>query len=236
MSEVAKIERQEVTQVAPMASMIERVATDPNVSIEKLERMLDMQERVLAREAKAEHADAKARAMAEMPDIPMTGKGHNGRPYATLKDITRTTRPVLGKHGLSLTFDVKVDNGTISVTAILTHRNGHDERVSIPLPSDNSGSKNAVQAIGSSQTYGQRYTAQAILGLSLDESADDDGSAALGKQAITEGQYKELREKIDATGSDEAKLLAFFKVENLVDLPQAKFGPAIAMLERKAKK
>jgi len=230
-----KRDEMEAQNAQPMVSMIERIASDPNVPIEKLERMLDMQERIQTGQRKAEHAEAKAAAMADMPSVPMNGKGHNGRPYSTLKDITSTTRPVLSKHGLALTFDVQVDNGQIIVTAILTHRNGHDERVSIPLPADNSGSKNAVQGIGSSQTYGQRYTAQAILGLSLGDDVEDDGAGG-GGERITEDQFNALRDLLEQAGADEARMCAFFKVQHLGELPASKYGQADALLRSKLKK
>lgn len=161
----------------PMVSMIERVAMDPNADISKLEKMLEMKERHEASTAKASFAEAFARASASFPTIPLNGKGHNGKPYATLEDITKLTRPVLSEHGLVMTFAIKVENEVV-VTAKLMHKAGHSEETSIALPRDTSGSKNAVQAVGSTQKYGQRYTAQAILGLSLGEDDEDDGRGA----------------------------------------------------------
>lgn len=161
----------------PMVSMIERIAMDPDADLQKLERMLQMREQHEAREAEKAFAAAFAAASAEFPTIPLNGKGHNQKPYATLKDITAKTRPVLSEHGLALTFSIDVGESVV-VTAKLMHRQGHAETTSIALPRETSGSKNAVQAVGSSQTYGQRYTAQAILGLSLGDDTEDDGNAS----------------------------------------------------------
>lgn len=236
MNEVAKIEPQQ-SQVVQMMDQIERIALNPDLPIERLEQMLALKERMEAKAAKAEHADALANAMAEMPNVPMNGAGNNNKKYSTLKDITSTTRPVLSAHGLSLTFDVKMADGFLTVTAKLTHRNGHESTVSLPLPIDTSGSKNNVQGVGSSQTYGQRYTAQAILGLSLGDDTDDDGKGAtLGAEPITEDQFRTLRDKLEETGADEAKFLKFFKVDALTDLPQSKFGPALTMIAKKGQK
>jgi hypothetical protein len=218
-------------QQAAMVSMIERVAMDPNVSIDKLERMLDMQERIQAQRAKAEHAEAKAEAMAEMPMVPMHGKGHNGRPYALLKDIVSVSKPVLARHGLALTWDTKIDGQTVTITAILTHRNGHEERVSLPLPADNSGSKNPVQAFGSTQTYGQRYTAQSILGLALGDDTEDDGRGANGPTTITEEQFRELRSLIDRAGIDEDIVLKAERLSMLTDLPAKDFDRVAGRLK-----
>jgi len=131
----------------PMISMIERVAMDPQSDLEKLEKMLEMKERHDAAQARSAYAAAFALASSDFPNIPLNGKGHNGKPYALLKDIMSGTRPALSKQGLALTFAIDTSD-KIKVTAKLMHKAGHCETTSIVLPSDSSGSKNAVQAVG----------------------------------------------------------------------------------------
>ena len=58
METVMKIEGHPVAD--GMVSMIERVALDPNASIEKLERMLAMRESIMAADAKAAFSTAFA--------------------------------------------------------------------------------------------------------------------------------------------------------------------------------
>ena len=219
--------------VPAIISVIERAALNPDVDIDKMERLLQMQERVMAVQAKAEHSAAKSAALAEMPSIPKNGRGHNKMPYATLKDITTTTRPVLAQHDLSLGWDVAVENDRIIVTAKLVHSNGHEETTSLPLPFDASGSKNAVQAIGSSQTYGQRYTAQAILGLSLGDDTDDDGAAGGAGQTVTPAQFVKLQDLLAETDANEAAFLKYFAAQSLETFPSKKFEAAKAQLEKK---
>ncbi len=226
----------DATPATSIIAVIERAALDPNVDIDKMERLLLMQERIMAVQAKAEYSAAKTAAMAEMPMIPKRGKGHNDKPYAKLEDITQITRPVLSRNGLSLGFDVRVDGAQIIVTAKLTHQNGHEETTSLPLPFDNSGSKNAVQAIGSSQTYGQRYTAQALLGLSLGEDSEDDGGAGGAGPTVSPEQFTKLRDLIEATGSKEAAFLNYYRAPSLEQFPAAKFDAAISQLEAKKAK
>lgn len=177
MNALTKSEPAEVLlPIDPMVSMIERVAMDPNSDLTKLERMIELKERHDASSARAEFAAAFAKASASFPTIPLNGKSNNGM-YATLEDITKLTRPVLSEHGLAMTFAVVVGQDVV-VTAKLMHKSGHCEETSIALPRDTSGSKNAVQAVGSTQKYGQRYTAQAILGLSLGKDDEDDGASS----------------------------------------------------------
>lgn len=218
-----------------MVAMIERLVLDPNVSMEKLERMLAMQERIVAERAKAEFSAAFAAASAQFPSIPLNGKGDKNKPYALLKDIMGMTRPVLSRHGLALSFAVNSEGATVRVTAELVHIAGHSKTTSIDLPKDQSGSKNAVQAVGSSQTYGQRYTAQAILGLSLGDDTEDDGRAAGASATISADEFFELRNLIDEAGADEAKFCEYLKVKDLELLPKSMFAQAVSALRSKIK-
>ena len=240
MTKVAKIEDPQVVQVAdPMVSMIERVASDPNADLDKLERMLAMKERIDAEAARSAFAADFASASAEFPSIPLNGVGHNNKRYALLKDIVSKTRPVLSRYGLVLNFAANTLNGSVEVTAKLSHKMGHTESVTINLPADKSGSKNDVQAVGSSLTYGQRYAAQSILGLSLGDDIDDDGAAH--SDTVTIDQFRELRGLIEKSGADEAKFKLAFGAKDpeetrLEEFPAAKFEQAKAMLLAKIEK
>lgn len=230
MSELAKAQ-ENLLPADPMVSMIERIAMDPNADLAKLERMLELKEKHEATQAKAAFASAFAAASAEFPTIPLNGKGHNGKPYATLKDITAGTRPVLSRHGLTLSFSIEVGDQVI-VTAELMHKDGHSKTTSIALPRDSSGSKNAVQAVGSTQTYGQRYTAQAILGLSLGDDAEDDGVAGGGSEAINADQFKALRDKAEAAGVSEETICKAAGVADLHFFPAKSFDAAMKRLDK----
>ena len=139
----------------PMLAMIERVALSPDADISKLEKMLDMQERVLARDAKQVFYSAFADMQSEIPDIAERATGHNLK-YASLEDINEQVKPILKKHGFGILFKIsQPDAAKILITGVLSHRGGHAEETSMLLPSDTSGAKNAVQALGSSTSYGE---------------------------------------------------------------------------------
>lgn len=235
MNDIAQIQVPDV-QINPMLAMIERVALDPNASIEKLEKMLDMRERLQSDAARAAFAQAFASASADFPMIPLNGKGDKNKPYALLKDIISGVKPVLTRNGLALSFGVESTADRVTVTAKLMHIAGHVETTSIELPRDTSGSKNAVQAVGSSQTYGQRYAAQAILGLSLGDDTDDDGAAGGSVGTITADEFFNLKTMIEEAGADEAKFCQFLKVKDLESLPQRQYSAAVSALRAKIKK
>lgn len=230
------------SETMAIVQMIERAATDPRVDIEKMERLLQMRDRVSAQAAKAAYASALSMMQPELPVITKRGTIHdkNGRPqshYALWEDINEAIKPALAKHGFALSFRVGREEGQIVVTGVLSHRDGHSEETSMHLPVDTSGAKNAVQAVGSSTSYGKRYTAGALLNLTA-RGEDDDGRAAGGTQAekrmINEEELRQLRELVDAVDADEAKFCRYLKVPSLDAMPVSRLPDAMAALRAKA--
>lgn len=163
--------------------VIERAALNPDVDIDKMERLLQMQERVLDRQSLMAYSSAMAAMQTELPSIAERGKGNNGH-YATLEDIVDTVRPILQRHGFAVSFRIQTQESGIQVTGVLMHRDGHREETSMLLPADVSGNKNAVQAFGSSTSYGKRYVLCALLNITT-RGQDDNGHAAVPIKRIT---------------------------------------------------
>lgn len=240
MSNVAKIEKQELATVSEntaMVSMFERMASDPNVDVDKLERLMQMRERAIERQAKADFDAAMAEMQPELPAIGERGKavvqGQTRYTFALWEDINTAIKPVLQKHGFALTFRTDFKDG-ITVTGVLSHRAGHREETSITLPSDSSGSKNAVQAVASSVSYGKRYTAGALLNLTSHGEDDDAYRAAV--ETITEEQEIQINDMLEATGSDKAKFLKWLKVDSISAIPSKSFDSVMATLRAKESK
>jgi hypothetical protein len=234
MSNVAKVieQPQQLAQIeqGPMYSMIERAARDPAVDIDKLERLMLMQERSIAREAKAAYDAAMADLQPSLPSIGERGNAAGRYTYALWEDINAAIKPVLMAHGFALTFRTDFANG-ITVTGVLSHRAGHREETSITLPADPSGNKNAVQAVASSVSYGKRYTAGALLNLT--SHGEDDDAYAAAVETITEEQGIKISEMLEATNSDKAKFLKWLKVERVSDIPAKSFDSVMATLRAK---
>ena len=149
--------------------------------------------------------------------------------YALWEDINETLRPLLARHGFALTFRTGNQDGNIIVTCVLSHKDGHSEQTSLALPADLTGGKNAVQAIGSSTSYGKRYTACALLNITTRGEDDDGARAGLGP-TIGEEDVVMLRELIREAGAEESKLLALLKVGSLDALPASKLETAVQAL------
>lgn len=215
-------------------SVIARAAADPNVDIDKLERLLEMQERVLARDAKG--AFTAALAAMQLPEIAERGKGHGNIKYALWEDINEEIKPILAEHGFALSFKIRNEGSQVVVTGILSHVGGHSEETELALPTDNSGSKNAVQAVGSSTSYGKRYTAQALLNLTS-RGEDDDGRKAGAGPTIAENQVCDLEALIQEVGKDKKRFLAYLRAngcrcgDTLESIPAADYARVVKTLE-----
>ena len=226
----------------PMVSLIERVVMDPDASIEKLERMLQMRERLQAQQAKQAFDAAIAAAKSAIPPIIKGGNvdytNKDGKrtqfQHETLDGIARVVDPILSQNGLSYRFRSDQDGGNVIVTCVVAHRDGYAEETTLRGSPDTSGSKNAYQAVGSAVTYLQRYTLKLALGLSA--AKDDDATAAQQKDNISADQFRALRDLVEKAKADEAALLKYLGVATLEELPAGKYGVADKMLRAKIAK
>jgi hypothetical protein len=211
--------------------VIERAALNPEVDIDKMERLLQMQERVLDRQALMAYSAAMAAMQAELPSIAERGKGNNGH-YATLEDIVDTVRPILQKHGFAVSFRIVTQERGIEVTGVLMHRDGHREETSMLLPADVSGNKNAVQAFGSSTSYGKRYVLCALLNITTRDQ-DDNGHAAAPVKRVTAFQAGQLKQLIAACPSATQEWFVG-KYGDAAQVPRSDFDKLRASLHKRA--
>jgi hypothetical protein len=96
--------------------------------------------------------------------------------FTTLSHAMEAVTPHLNAYGFSLTWIPTTSDGMVRVTCRLTHIDGHYEETTMSAPPDTSGSKNPIQAIGSTQSYLERYTALALLGIATKDMPDADDS------------------------------------------------------------
>lgn len=212
--------------------MLDR-ALSSNADPDTLAKLMALQERWQANQARMAFDEAISNAKAEIKPVIRNAKGHNDKRYADFAAIASAVDPIITKFGLSYRFKA-AQTDRISVTCVLSHKEGHFEETTLSGPADTSGSKNAIQAIGSTLTYLQRYSLNAALGLSA--SNDDDGKAAGMGETITDEQVIYLRELIEAVGADEKKFLAHGKVERLADIRADQFEPAVRLLKSKGER
>ena len=228
------------TALTPMDMVGRAVAS--GASIEVVEKLMALHERWEANQGRKAFDEAMAAAKAEIPvifksrEVDFTSpKGRTHYRYEDLAEIAKTINPILGKHGLSYRFrTTSPANEPVTVTCIVSHRQGYSEENTLSAGRDESGNKNSIQAIGSTLTYLQRMTLKAALGLAA--SSDDDGAASSSAMTITDEQLKKLQTLASEVGGDVAKLCGHFKIESLPDLPIARFAEAVGIMELKRQK
>jgi hypothetical protein len=217
------------------AQIIERAASNPEVDVNKLEKLLDMQDRILRQRAEVAFNSGFAVMQGEIPTITEHGRimvaGVERSRYALFEDINEAVKPVLQKHGFAITFKTQTTKDAITITGILMHKDGHRETTDMMLQADVSGSKNGVQSIGSSISYAKRYVLCALLNIST-RGEDDDGVRG-NNHAITENQVMDLTALLEEVKADKAKFLKYMKVNSIADIPANSYANAVKALEAK---
>jgi len=237
-TDIAKAQKnQEIQQVTTPATLLQ-MAVEQNADIEKLEKLMALQERWEATEAKKAFVRAMAGFRESCPAISKTRMAHNSK-YAGLAETIDAIKQSLSDYGLSHTWRTDQSEGRISVTCCVTHVMGHSECTTLEGPPDTSGSKNNIQAIGSTIAYLERYTLFAILGLA---SSDMDSDGGKPVPLITDDQARELEARItDNDINMEAVkkwMRASLKVEHFADLNEAGYKAVMHKVDAtiKAKK
>jgi hypothetical protein len=234
---VAMNEPAEISVMTPMDMLNKAVAQGANIDV--LEKLMGLQERWEANQARKAFDEAMAAAKAEIPTIAKnrevdftSSKGRTNYRHEDLAEIARTVDPILSRHGLSYRFRVTSNvNEPVSVTCILSHRAGHSEETTLSAGRDDSGNKNSIQAVGSAITYLQRYTLKAALGLAA--ASDDDGNVTDEPDYINGDQLAKIIDLAEAVGADKEKFCRYLKVGSLAEIPAGKFDHAVKLLEAK---
>ena len=155
--------------------------------------------------------------------------------HEDMGEIARTIDSILGKHGLSYRFRIRnKPNEPITVTCVLSHREGHFEEVEMSGPPDDTGNKNSHQKSGSAVTYLQRYTLKASLGLAA--ARDDDAQAAGGDdpRVISAAQIAQLKALANERDVDVERFCKLaMQVESLDKIAATDFEHAVATMKRK---
>ena len=222
--------------VTPMQML--QIAVERGADMAQLEKLMELQERWQANQARKAFDEAIAAAKAKIKPIAKkrevdftTAKGRTNYHYEDLALIASEVDPILSEFGLSYRYRSKQDGNKVSVTCVIAHREGHSEETTLTALNDESGNKNSIQAIGSAVTYLQRYTLKLALGLA---AAKDDDAQKAGVEFITEKQAADLQAKAEEVGANIPNFLRYLKVSSFDQLPVSKYAAALRALEQKA--
>jgi ERF superfamily len=220
-----------------LLSVIARIAMDPRADVEKLERLLAMQERVMADQRKIAYKAAMNRLQSRLPQIDKYGRGKNSK-FAKLEDIDTIVRPLLAEEGFSVDMDEESrTNTTVTFVMTISHREGHEVPKHLTLTIDAAAKNQAgisvrppIQDDGSTVSYARRYLLKMHLNL-IEKKEDTDGESL---KPITADQVLEINTMLVDTKSDKAKFLKLIAgTDSIEAIPARDFRRVMNALEEK---
>lgn len=236
-----------LTQESPskadsMLTIIEKVAMSPDADISKLERMLDLQERIIDKNAAAAFAADMAACQADLPSVVKQARNDQTRSnFARFEDILETTRQTYTRHGFAISFGTAESpvEQHIRITCEITHKQGHSKDYFVDLPIDNAGmtgkvNKTLMHGTASTMTYGRRYLFCMIFNIAL-KDADNDGNTQQLPQAISVEQAAELKKLLQDTSSDVKAFCKAYRTDCVDNLSATMFNHAKKAIESKLK-
>jgi len=215
--------------VTPMRLL--EIAMTKGVDVDQLAKLLALQERWEANEAKKAYIAAMRAFKAQAPEIlrnrtasiesKKEGAANYSYSYATLDNVCDVLAPALSAHGLTHRWKISQTEGKVRVTCVITHELGHSEEEStLEAGADQTGGKNNLQAYGSTVTYLERYTLLAACGVAV-KGGDTD--------AVPPMPGLDMCLKAIEEAPDTSALQKIFR-ESTAKAMLAKNGPAIITL------
>lgn len=231
------------TDAAAIVQVIERAAMNPDVDMDKMERLLAMQERIMAKNAEMAFNAAMADAQSKTRQVAADATNPQTRSkYASYSALDKALRPIYTAAGFSLSFDTGegAPADWVRVLCYVSHRDGHSRTYHADMPADGKGAKGGdvmtkTHAAGSALSYGMRYLLKMIFNVAVGED-DDDGQAAGRGQTISESQVADLEALIEEVSADKAAFLRWAKVNSLSEIHVNAYAGCVQALRHKAKK
>lgn len=228
-----------VADATPMQMLA--IAVSQGADIAKLEKLMELQERWEKNQGRKAFEVAVSGAKSEIKPVLKTRevdfttqKGRTNYKYEDLAQIALEVDPILSKYGLSYRHRSQQNGKTLTVTCILSHRDGHHEETTLSADNDESGNKNSIQSVGSAATYLQRYTLKLALGLAA--TRDNDGrTGKTEKPTLSPDQIANLEALITEVGTNKMNFLKWARVEVLEDILMSNYSGCVQALESKRK-
>jgi len=231
---------------AAIMAVIARAASDPQVDVDKLERLMAMHERMKAKQDEATFNGAMNEAQRQIGRIATdSDNAQTKSKYASYAALDRVVRPIYTDAGFSLSFDTGRDASPDSVLVLcyVSHKAGHTRTYSVPMPADGKGAKGGdvmtkTHATGAAMQYGMRYLLKLIFNIAIGK--DDDGNGASeAKPRITEKQAADLEALIQDVGADRKRFMEFlrlkYKADSIENLAACVYSEVVQAVEAKRK-
>jgi hypothetical protein len=215
-----------VRQDAPHPLTLVQQAIDKGTDPAVIKAMMELAERFQVNEDKRAFREAMAKFKKNPPAILKdklvkfgSGDKTTAFDYATLNNVCECIVKVLADSGITHRWVPSQAAGQITVTCVLS-LGSYSEETPLTAGADTSGSKNAIQAIGSTVSYLQRYTLLAATGMATGMPDDDGASAELSADVQRGIETMKAAETVEEL---QTAFAAFYKAANKAkDVPGQK--------------
>lgn len=235
---IEKAEQQLPTDLQVYARIISEAAANPAVDVDKLQKLMDMHDRVLDRSAEMAFNAAMTKAQSEMKQV--AAKAVNPQThskYAKYEALDKMVRPIYTANGFALSFNTG-DNAPaehIRVLCDVSHSGGFSKQFKVDMPADGKGAKGGdvmtkTHAAGAAFSYGARYLLKMIWNIAIGED-DKDGNTTY--KAINEKQVADLRALAEEVKADIPKFCQYYKIDKIENLPASLYQSAVKAFEKK---
>lgn len=205
-----------------------------------IKEMLAIQERMEDRQAEREFAAAFVALQSELNPVSASKEvpnndGSTRYKFAPYDEIMAAVRPLLLKHGFTVTFSMSFSDGRISQACTLQHIGGHKQTNSfaVRIGKGPPGSSEA-QGDGAASTYAKRFALTNALNITVETDTDGAGPRAEG-EPISKDKLQYIRELVRETNSDEVRFLALAGVKTYEEITVGSYSVLVRALLAKRK-
>ena len=226
-------------QTSGIMAAIMKVAIDPAIDVNKLDKLLEMQLKVMAILAEQQFAAAFVKLQSDTPKIQATKPVPNNDgtvryKFAPFEDIMEQVGPMLQKHGFTVSFSSRFSEGRIISTCTLQHIGGHKRSNDFAVRIGQGPPKaTESQADGSAATYAKRFALTEALNIVISHLDND---ARLEGGPVTSEQAFELERRVSETNSDPAAFLKFAGADKFASIASVKYEMLDELLSKKERK
>jgi len=203
--------------------------------VDTAKSLMEMIEREEARSAEKAFAQAFNALQSETPNIqairPVPGNDGSIRyRFAPYEDIMRQVQPLLQRHGFTVTFSTRFEEGRIVKSCTLQHVSGHKRtnEFAVRIGKGPPGSTES-QGDGAASTYAKRFALCDALNIVIDHDVD----ARAEGGTVTEEQAEELARRVAETNSNREAFLKFAGAKSFKEIAATKYAILDGFLRKK---
>lgn len=232
----------QTTQEVQPTNILE-YAIEKDLSPEQIEKFWNIQQKIDKENARKQYTAAIVRTQSRIKKgIKNRFNDQTKSNYADLEAVCEVATPIHTSEGIALSFyeGDSPKEGIVRTYVDIIHEGGFTENRFMDLVVDDKGIKGSVcktpiHGKGSSFSYARRYLTCMVFNIPTGD--DDDGNKA-GSQVefISDKQFVEIKELIEAIGDEEQPWLDWIGCESIEMIPASLYGKIIAPLKARLKK